>query len=248
VDGMARKMPTTEPVFKKTKDFMNNSVYLAKPFKIFILVMTLLSVFGGYQFSQLIFRMNNFYLQRTEKILAMERSLHDASTALSRQIQEWKDMLLRVNDTEQYNKHRQAFFDFGAGVNVALIRTKVAMQDDGMDTGEIEQLLDEHESLISDYLYAKFKLDPLHVNSYLETDKQVIGVDRKLQNHIAVVKAEIQHFSNQQLNETIPAQGNRYLLGLVGVLSLLFMALAGIVFASRFQVPATGTAEHISAT
>ena len=178
---MARKMPTTEPVFKK-KDFMNDSVYLTKPFKIFILVMTLLSVFGGYQLSQLIYRMNDSYLQRTEKILAIERSLDDASIALGRQIQEWKDMLLRVNDSELYNKHRQAFFDFGVGVKDALMRTKVAMQDDGMDTGEIEQLLGEYESLLSDYLYAKFKLDPRHVDSYLETDKLVIGVDRKLQN------------------------------------------------------------------
>jgi hypothetical protein len=241
------KCQPLNPYLKK-KDSMNNSVYLAKPFKIFILVITLLSVFGGYQLSQLIHRMNDSYLQRTEKILAIERSLDDASIALGRQIQQWKEMLLRVNDSVLYNKHRQAFFDFGVSVKDALMRTKVAMQDGGMDTGEIEQLLGEHQSLLSDYLYAKSILNPKHGDSYLETDKQVIGVDRKLQNHIAVVKTEIQHFSNQQLKETMLAQGNRYLLGLVGALSLLFMALVGFVFASRFQVHATGSAEHISAT
>jgi hypothetical protein len=227
---------------------MQYSVSVTKPFKAFLIAVTLLSIFGGYQLAQLIYRLNDYYLQRTEKILAIERSLGDANIALGRQIQEWKDMLLRVNDTELYNRHRQAFLDLGVGVNDALMRTKVAMQDDGMDTGEIEQLLGEHQSLLSDYLYAKFKLHPRQVDSYLETDKQVIGVDRKLQNHLAAVKTEIQHFSNQQMNETMPARGDRYLFGLLGALSLLFMALVGFVFASRFQVHAAGSAEHISET
>jgi methyl-accepting chemotaxis protein len=230
------------------KDLMNISVYLAKPFKIFILVMALLSVFGGYQLSQLIYRMNDYYLQRTEKILAMQGSIDDASIALGRQIQEWKDMLLRANDTELYIKHKKAFFAYSSDVQQALLNTVKAMKNAGMDTVEIEQLLIDHESLLSDYLLAKSRLNPLQIDSFREADQQVVGVDRNLQKHIAAIKAEIQHFSGQQLNETMPEQGNRYLLGLVGALSLLFMALAGFVFASRFQPHAIGTAEHISAT
>ena len=230
------------------KDLMNISVYLAKPFKIFILVMTLISVFGGYQLSQLVYRMNDYYLQRTEKILAMQGSIDDASIALGRQIQEWKDMLLRANDTELYSKHKKAFFAYSSDVQQALLSTVTAMKNAGMDTIEIEQLMIDHESLLSDYLLAKSRLNPMQIDSFREVDQQVVGVDRNLQKHIAAVKTEIQHFSNQQLNETMPAQGNRHLLGLVGALSLLFMALAGFVFASRFQAHATGTAEHISAT
>lgn len=227
---------------------MNNSVYLAKPFKIFILVMTLLSVFGGYQLSQLIYRMNDYYLQHTEKLLAMEGNIDDATIALGRQIQEWKDMLLRANDTELYSKHKKAFFEYSSDVQQALLRTKAAMQNEGMDTIEIEQLLIDHQSLLSDYLIAKSRLNPRQIDSFREVDKQVVGVDRNLQQHIAAVKTEIQHFSKQQLKETMPAHGNRYLLGLAGASSLLFMALVGFAFASRFQVHATGPAEHISAT
>jgi methyl-accepting chemotaxis protein len=225
---------------------MQYFVSFTRSFKAFFIVMTLLSIFGGYQLAQLIHRMNDSYLQRTEEILAIERNLDKASVALGRQIQEWKDILLRVNDTELYNKHRQAFLDFGVDVKDALMRTKVAMQNVGMDTGEIEQLLGEHQSLLSDYLYAKFKLNPRHIDSYLETDKQVIGVDRKLQNHLAVVKAKIQHFSDQQLKETMPMQRNRFLLGLLGASSLLAMALVGFIFASRLQGHETGGAGHFS--
>jgi methyl-accepting chemotaxis protein len=214
---------------------MQDSAPLPKYFKTFIAVMTLLSIFGGYQLSHLIYRMNDYYLQRTEKILAMERNLDEATIALGRQIQEWKDMLLRVNDTELYNKHQQAFVDASVGVQEALMRTKMAMQDNGMDTGEIEQLLGEHQSLSSDYVFAKSVLNPRQNQSYLETDKLVIGVDRKLQHHIAVVKTEIHQFSNQQLKETMPSDENRYLLGLLEASSLLAMSLVGFIFTSRFQ-------------
>lgn len=79
--------------------------------------------------------MNDYYLQRTERILVMERGLTDATIALGKQIQEWKDMLLRINDTELYNKHRKAFTDASAGVLEALMRTKTAMQNENMNTG-----------------------------------------------------------------------------------------------------------------
>lgn len=201
--------------------------------KKFIAVMALLSVFGGYLLSQLIYRMNDDYLQRTERILAMERSLSDATIALGSQIQQWKDMLLRVNDTELYSKHRKAFTDASVAVQEALMRTKTAMQNEGMNTGEIEQLLGEHQALVSDYMFAKVILKPQRIDSYLETDKLVIGVDRKLQQHIAAVKSEIQNFSDQQLKESMPAQ--RYLLGLLGASLLFIMSLAGCIFSMRFQ-------------
>ena len=214
---------------------MQHSVSLPMHFKTFIVVVTLFSIFGGYQLSRLVYGMNDDYLQRTEKILAMERSLNDATVALGSQIQEWKDMLLRVDDTELYSKHRKAFTVASAEVQEALMRTKIAMKNNGMDTGEIEQLLGEHQSLGSDYVFAKSVLNPGQIKSYLETDKLVIGVDRKLQHHIAVVKTEIQRFSDQQLKKTMPEDENRYLLGFIGALSLLVMSLAGFIFASRFQ-------------
>jgi methyl-accepting chemotaxis protein len=226
---------------------MNNSIYSGKPLKIFIVLITLLSIFGGYQLSQLIYRMNSDYMQRTEKILAMERSLDDTNVALSRQIQEWKDMLLRANDTELYNKHRQAFFDASLTSQGAFQRAKSAIRDAGMDTTFIEHMIDDNEALLSDYLAAKSILKQQQIDSFREVDKQIIGADRHLQNDFAALETEIRDFSNQQLNEIMPAQRNRYLLGLLGAISLLVMALLGFVFASLFQDPDKKAAANPSA-
>jgi hypothetical protein len=218
---------------------MQNYIFKPQQLVKFIAVMMLLSLLGGYQLSQLIYKMNDDYLQRTEKMMAMERNLGDATTALGRQIQEWKDMLLRAGDTELYNKHKQAFFGSGSKVQEALMRTKNAMRDVGMDTSEIEQVLIEHQALSSDYLLANSVLNPREKNSYLEADKLIIGMDRSLQQHLATVKTEIEKFTELQLNETISSQENRYFFGLLGALSLLVMSLVGYFFANRSKVNQT---------
>ncbi len=200
--------------------------------------MLLLSVFGGYLFSELINGMNESCLQRATKMLVMERSLADATIALGREIQEWKDMLLRINDTELYKKHRKAFTDASADVRAALMRTETAMQNEGMNTGEIDQLIGEHQALESDYTFGKIGLKSQDIDSLVETDKLVIGVDRKLQLHFANVRAEIQNFSNQQLKELTLTLGKRYLLGLLGTFLLFIMPLAGCIFLlfSRYRI------------
>jgi hypothetical protein len=225
---------------------MQGNIFKPKHLTIFIVVMTLLSLLGGYQLSQLIYRMDGDYLQRTDMTMAIERNLGDATTALGRQIQEWKDMLLRASDTELYNKHKKAFFDAGSKVQEALMRTKNAMRDNGMDTSEIEQVLIEHQALSSDYLFANSVLNPREKNSYLEADKLIIGMDRSLQQHIAKVKTDIEKFTELQLKETISTQKKRNLFGLAGALSLLVMSLLGYFFGNRSKGNQTNMPDDLS--
>jgi methyl-accepting chemotaxis protein len=214
---------------------MKISIYSGRLLKIFIVLITLLSIFGGYQLSQLIYRINSDYMQRTKKILAMERNLEDASNALSREIQEWKDMLLRVDDAELYNKHQQAFFHAALALQEAFRHTKSAMQENGMETSLIEHMINDNEALLSDYVAAKSFLKPQKIDSFRDVDKLILGADRNLQIDSAALKTEMRDFSNQQLKQIMPTQWNRYLLGLLGAISLLVMAILGFVFARRFQ-------------
>lgn len=120
-------------------------------------------------------------------------------------------------------------------VQEALGRTKTSMQDNGMDTGKIEQLINEHQALLSDYLLAKTLLHPEQKDTFHEVDKQAIGVDRNLQQHIAIVKNDIESFAKMQLDVTVPTRGKLLLLGLLGAMSLLVMSLAGVFFAVILQ-------------
>jgi len=230
------------------KKLIKDPGYLLKVFMLFIVAMTLLSIFGGYQLSKLIYKMNDFTLQQTDHLLLIDENLDDAAIVLGRQVQEWKDMLLRSDDEELYNKHRKAFLNSSVEVQEALLRTKTAMQRDGLDTKEIEQLSIEHKALLSYYILAETRLNPKSIDSSHEVDRQVIGIDRNLQQHIAAVKSDIAQLANQQLNGTIYKQGNRYLVvGLLGTISLLVMAILGFVFAGLFQNTDSETAANSSA-
>jgi hypothetical protein len=136
-----------------------------------------------------------------------------------------------VNDKALYEKHQKAFKDSSVDVQFALLGAKGVMQNLGMDTAEIDRLIDEHKSLLSEYLLAYAKLKPEVNNSPNKVDMQIIGVDRKLQQDIEAVKAGISAFAKQQMYKAAETQGNRNLMiGLLGATSLFFMAMFGFVF------------------
>lgn len=230
------------------KRLLQDSWHLPRVFVIFIASMALVSVFGGYQLSRLIRKINDSSLQRAEQVLVIETNLNDAAIQLTTQVQEWKNMLLRVDDVELYRNHRKAFLDSSVDVQYALLRTKAAMQDVGLDTGVIDQLSIEHKSLVSKYLRAHANLNPLQIESSHAVDRQVIGVDRRLQQRLAEVKADTERLAQQYFKGTLPEQGNRYwLAGLLGGSSLMVMALIGFVFAFRFLDDESGRARRLSA-
>ncbi len=209
------------------KRIVFNSICLPKTV-LFLVSVALLSIIGGYQLSQLLARVTDSSAQRSVQLLEIEESLDDAAIGLGRQIQEWKDMLLRANDAELYGRHQKGFKDASIGVQYALLNAQTAMQQIGMDTKEIDHLIAEHKILLAEYMTAYAKLKPSVAESSSMADKRVIGADRKLQQLLASVKSGISIYAKQQLSGMPETQGNRYLMmGLLGATSLFFMALFG---------------------
>ncbi len=209
----------------------SHPIYQSKAFLIFIVALTILAIAGGYQLSRIFSQVDMSAAQRSVQLLDIEESLDDAAIGLGRQVQEWKDMLLRGNDKARYDSHQKAFRESSIGVQYALLEAKTTMQDIGMDTADIDRLLAEHKSLLSEYLIAHSKLKPSMKESSSQVDMQIVGIDRKLQRDIASVKAGITAFAKQQMYRTPETQGSRYwMIGLLGATSLFFMAMFGYVF------------------
>lgn len=196
----------------------------------------LLATAGGYALSRVIYGMNDDAAHYAGQLLVIDESLDDASILLGRQIQDWKDMLMRADDAQAYGKHQKGFVDASVGVQNTLVRTQTAMQSIGMDTAEISRLSVEHKALLSNYLSAHSKLKPRQIESSREVDRQVAGVDRSLQQHLASVRADIERQTRNQLQAVIPARGQRYLLAGLLTAALLFMAFLGFALASLLHV------------
>lgn len=69
----------------------------------FIALAVCLSALGGYQLSQLFLEVNVSSAKRSVQLLEIEEYLDEAAIGLGRQIQEWKDMLLRAEHGAIYN-------------------------------------------------------------------------------------------------------------------------------------------------
>lgn len=218
---------------------------LPKAMGLFLAIAFALSAFGGYQLYRMTYSMHNSSLQRAEQMLALEEDLDSAAINLGRQIQEWKDMLLRASNDERYNKHRQAFIEYSVNVQKALLQAKANMQNIGLSTETMDQLSAEHKALLAKYVHAHSKLDQQSPKSTYAVDQQVIGLDRNLQRHIAKMRAEVELLAQQQLRGTLPAEEGRYLwLGLLGAASLQFMALVGFAFAGGMQIYGGRAIQH----
>lgn len=191
-------------------------------------------VLGGYQLVRMTYTIahaDSVPAQRASQLLAIEESLDDAAISFGKQIQEWKDVLLRVENEERYNAHRKAFMEDSVGVQRALLQTRVAMQGIGLSTRDVDELASEHKALVSTYVAAQRELDARHPELSRTVDQRVLGIDRDFQRHIATVKGNVESLVKQQLAATSSAGAWQYLLiGLAA--SVLVMAFVALAFAS----------------
>lgn len=200
----------------------------------FLVLAMALATLGGYQLSQLFHEVDVSSAKRSVQLLEIEERLDDAAIGLGRQVQEWKDMLLRVHDSVQHAQHQQGFKEASIAVQHALQEARTNMLEIGMETTDIDGLIAEHKSLLSEYLQAYSGLRSAETGSGSRVDKQVLGVDRSLQARIVQVKSAISEYAKLQLARAPQTQGSRnVMVGLIGTVSLFMMAMLGFVFARR---------------
>lgn len=202
----------------------------------FIALAVCLSALGGYQLSQLFLEVNVSSAKRSVQLLEIEEYLDEAAIGLGRQIQEWKDMLLRAEDTALYTKHQHGFKESSIAVQYALVKAKALIIEVGMDPADIDQLIEEHRSLLTEYLQAYAGLKPEEAASRNNVDRKVRGIDRVLQARIVQLKSAISAYAKQQMARAPQTQGDRNIMvGLLGAVSLMLMAVFGYVYARRMR-------------
>jgi methyl-accepting chemotaxis protein len=200
----------------------------------FVALAVCLSALGGYLLSQLFLEVDVSSAKRSVQLLEIEEHLDDAAIGLGRQIQEWKDMLLRADDDALYSKHQQGFKESSIAVQYALMKAKTLIVEIGMETADIDQLIAEHRSLLAEYLQAYAGLKSDAAESRIKVDRKVLGVDRALQARIVQLKSGISEYAKQQLARAPQTQGDRNIMvGLLGAVSLMLMAGLGFVSARR---------------
>ncbi|MDZ4262748.1 MAG: methyl-accepting chemotaxis protein [Pseudomonadota bacterium] len=114
--------------------------------------------------------------QRRSDILV---EIQGAAINFKTQVQEWKNILIRGNDAEQFTKYVDGFIKSEGIVQKHLVAALELQKEEGVPTDAVIQLQKEHAQLGNNYREALKSFDQENPNSGKVVDKLVSGMDRE---------------------------------------------------------------------
>lgn len=140
----------------------------------------------------------------TEKsYIALVDTGRNAQVHFKKQVQAWKDTLLRGNNLDNYNKYLGEFNNEGKQVDDELISLKGLMQQNNMDTTLLDKALDTHKELGEKYNTAIKSFDSNNPNSYMIVDSMVKGIDRAPTDNLDQLVLQIQKKADSDIKMTL---------------------------------------------
>jgi methyl-accepting chemotaxis protein-1 (serine sensor receptor) len=134
--------------------------------------------FGGWRG---LTRTHDLQVQSTQTAAQFAAAVDMARVAqvdFKKQVQEWKDLLLRGTDTDAFKTYHDAFVAQSNAVDKDLAALKQQMAVLGIKTDGVDAALATHADLGSKYLAAIQHYDPKDAKSMHVVDGMVAGIDR----------------------------------------------------------------------
>ncbi len=158
-----------------------------------LLAMVVLALINLYSFTQL-----GSELQETARIgsLSVKRvdTARSAQVHFKKQVQEWKNILLRGTDPKAYEKHLKAF-DEDAALTQSKLKDLLAIIENAENIERVKSVLAEHAQMLEQYKAALKHFDREDRLTGQKVDALVEGVDRKATNKIDEVVVNIIQFA-----------------------------------------------------
>ncbi len=161
------------------------------------------------------------------------RSLHMVNLSravqvdFKKQVQEWKNMLLRGNDPQQMKKYLSKFERQEATVREGLRSLRALLAEAGMNTDTVDRLLRRHAELGRAYREAVAAYDGAERDSAFRVDRQVKGIDRSPTQLMEQVVNDILAARMAQVSGAHASEARRFdrVQWIVAVLSVLGLLL-----------------------
>jgi len=154
-----------------------------------------------------------------------------AQLDFKKQVQEWKDTLLRGNDADLFKKYSGQFADREQSVDKDLQSLQKLFAGAGVDTKLVDQSLTEHQKLGVLYRDALKTYDPAQSNSCFLVDAKVKGIDRSATDAIDAIVQQVQQFES----DTTKASEAQFQQQTDRIRTFVVIGVAtGVVFALAF--------------
>lgn len=176
--------------------------------------------------------------QRRSDILV---EIQGAAINFKGQVQEWKNILIRGNDPEQFTKYVDGFIKTETIVQNHLAKALQLQIEEGVATDAVVQLQKEHASLGNNYREALKSFDQEKPDAGKAVDKLVSGMDREASKQMQVLADETTSGFDQYLidadvkTEKIYSDTVRLLLIICVSASAIIIALMVLIFRDMFN-------------
>jgi methyl-accepting chemotaxis protein len=175
--------------------------------------------------------------QRSDTLAEIEK----ASVSFKSQVQEWKNILLRGNDQEKYDRYVKGFGEQEAVVQERLKKAIALLKSSGLATTATETLQKEHLSLGKNYREALTSFKVSDPEAGKKVDKLVTGMDREATRQMAELAEAMANNFEQYLRDSntktnaLYAETLRKLIIISLVSSLAIIAIMAWVFRDLFK-------------
>lgn len=145
-----------------------------------------------------------------------------------KQVQEWKDLLLRGNDPASFDKYKQAFLKQADLTQAAFLKLNEQSVKLGVSTQLMQEAQKAHEELKGKYLEALKQYDQNNKNSAHIVDGLVKGIDRPATKQIDDIVGYVVGQSNQMTSKAESEAAANYSAARMWLLvELILSALIG---------------------
>ncbi|WP_417071184.1 methyl-accepting chemotaxis protein [Niveibacterium terrae] len=137
-------------------------------------------------------------IAQAQAATVLVQSVDGANLAFKSQVQEWKNILLRGNDKEMFDKYLAQFEAEERKVDEALRLAAKSLQTVGMEPRLAEKAIAEHGPLGAKYREALKSFDPADPEAGKKVDRQVKGMDRALSAALSELSASVEKSSAER--------------------------------------------------
>lgn len=175
--------------------------------------------------------------QRSDTLAEVEK----ASVSFKSQVQEWKNILLRGNDPEKYDRYVKGFGEQEAIVQEHLRKAIGLLSASGLPTATTEAFQKEHLALGKNYREALASFKVADPEAGKKVDKLVTGMDREATRQIAEMAETMATSFEQYLRDSnaktnkLYAETLRKLIVISLLSSLIIIAIMAWVFRDLFK-------------
>lgn len=183
---------------------------------------------------------SNYNLKTVSEYTTLVDSTRDAQVHFKKQVQAWKDLLLRGQNSDSYNKYYKEFQTEHKNVLDKLQYIEKLMRKNKLDTSLLDKSISTQEIMYNKYLDAIKSYSGGNAESYKIVDTMVKGMDRVPTDDMDKLVAQIQKNSNTAVssmtNEAAKESNkNKTILITIILISIILILFLAVLIALTYN-------------